>query len=61
MENSLSLHIKNYVNQQLNNDKGDEVIAEDEPLETGNLSGNDGEEMGTSKGKKEKQLQQKSK
>ena len=53
MENSLSLHIKNYVNQQLNNDKNDEVVAEEEPLEAGNTSGND-EEMATSKGKKEK-------
>ena len=54
MENTLSLHIKNYVNQQLNNGNDDEVVAEDEAPEAGLSSSNDCEEVATSKGKKEK-------
>ena len=40
--NTLSLHLKNYVKNQLNNPEDDEIVAEDEPPEnsTSDPSGN---------------------
>lgn len=58
LENTLSLHIRNYVNTQLNNEDDEEVVAEEEPNEAGTSSGGDCDELLSAKTKKEKNIKE---
>lgn len=58
MDNTLSLHIRNYVNTQLGNEDDEEVVGEDEPNEAGISSGGDCDELLSAKTKKEKNLKE---